>query len=59
MAALAVNYEQQARSALGTLTMLTGCAVWAVIFGLIIAVIFRLAFFYIGMINAAASGDFI
>lgn len=58
MAALAQQYEQQARAAFAALTVLAGFAVYCAIAAFIIAIIFRLAFFYINMINRAASGDF-
>jgi type II secretory pathway component PulF len=58
MAALAQQYEQQARAAFSALTVVAGFAVWCAIAALIIAIIFRLALFYIDMINRAASGQF-
>ena len=58
MAALAQQYEQQARAAFTALTVVAGFAVWCTVAAIIIAIIFRLAFFYINMINRAASGEF-
>jgi type IV pilus assembly protein PilC len=53
MALLSRQYQEQARAALATLTMVAGFAVWAAVALLIIALIFRLFMFYLGMINAA------
>jgi type IV pilus assembly protein PilC len=53
MALLSRQYQERARLALATLTMLAGYGVWAVIAGVIIAVIFRLFGFYLGAINSA------
>jgi type IV pilus assembly protein PilC len=53
MAHLSRQYQDQARAALTTLIMLAGFAVWGLVAILIICVIFRLAFFYINMLNAA------
>lgn len=53
MALLSRQYQEQAQRALGTLTILAGFAVWALVAMLIIAIIFKLAFFYIGTINDA------
>ena len=53
MAHLSRQYQEQARAALATLTMVAGIAVWGLVAILIICLIFRLAFFYIGVINGA------
>ena len=53
MALLSEQYQDQARRALATLTVLAGFAVWALVALLIIAMIFRLAMFYLGTINDA------
>jgi type II secretory pathway component PulF len=53
MALLSRQYQEQARAALATLTMLAGFAVWAAVALLIIALIFRLFMFYLGVINEA------
>jgi len=53
MGLLSRQYQDRARAALATLTTLAGFAVWAVIAAVIIAVIFRLALFYIGTIRSA------
>jgi type IV pilus assembly protein PilC len=53
MALLSRQYREQARAALATLTMLAGFAVWAAVALLIIALIFRLFMFYLGVINEA------
>jgi len=58
MAILSRQYQDRARRALATLTMLAGFAVWAVVAAIIIVMIFRLAFFYIGTIEDAAQGRF-
>jgi len=53
MAVLSRQYQDRARAALATLTMLAGVAVWAAIALLIIAMIFRLFMFYVGAIYDA------
>jgi len=53
MALLSRQYEERARLALATLTMLAGYAVWAAIALLIITMIFRLFSFYVGALNSA------
>jgi type II secretory pathway component PulF len=53
MAVLSRQYQDRARAALATLTMLAGFAVWAAIAAIIIAVIFRLFGFYIGTLQDA------
>jgi type IV pilus assembly protein PilC len=53
MAVLSRQYQEQAKRALATLTVLAGFAVWAMVAIIIIAMIFRLAFFYIGILNSA------
>jgi type IV pilus assembly protein PilC len=55
MAILSRQYQEQAKRALATLTVLAGFAVWGLVALLIIAMIFRLAMFYIGAINDAAN----
>lgn len=55
MAILSRQYQEQARRALSTLTVLAGFAVWGLVALVIIAMIFRLAMFYIGVINDAAN----
>jgi type II secretory pathway component PulF len=54
MAHLSRQYQEQARAALATLTMIAGIAVWAAVAILIICLIFRLALFYIGTISDLA-----
>ncbi len=51
MAHLSHQYQEQAQFALKTINTVAAFAVWMVIAALIIMVIFRLAFFYMGMIN--------
>jgi type IV pilus assembly protein PilC len=53
MAVLSRQYQEHGKRALTTLTVLAGFAVWGLVAILIIAMIFRLAFFYIGMIDNA------
>ena len=55
LAILSRQQLDEARAALAILTRLAGYAVWLLVALLIIALIFRLAGFYIGMINAAAA----
>lgn len=45
--------QDQARGALVVLTKVAGIVVWMIVAGFIIAMIFKLAFFYLGMINDA------
>ncbi|MGD0897719.1 MAG: type II secretion system F family protein [Thermoguttaceae bacterium] len=53
MALLSRQYQEQARAAFATLTMLAGFAVWAVVALFIIVLIFRLFMFYLNAINQA------
>lgn len=53
MAKLAEQYQDQARRALGVLTAVAGFAVWGLVALLIIALIFRLAMFYVNTIYDA------
>jgi type IV pilus assembly protein PilC len=53
MELLSTQYQEQARAALATLTMLAGFAVWMVVAGIIISVIFRIFMFYLGVLNGA------
>ena len=53
MGRLSEQYQQHARAALATLTRLAGYVVWVLIAAVIIAVIFRLASFYLGVLNNA------
>lgn len=53
MELLSRQYSERAAAALRVITMLAGLAVWMVIAAIIIALIFRLAMFYIGTINEA------
>ena len=45
--------EEEAESAMETLTRLAGFAIWLLVAAMIIVMIFRLAGFYIGAINDA------
>ena len=49
---LSRQYQDQARAAMATLTMLAGFAVWAAVATLIIILIFRLFSFYVGTIRS-------
>lgn len=53
MERLSKRYEDEAQSALKMLTVLAGVAVWLLVMGLIILLIFRIAGFYVGTINDA------
>jgi type IV pilus assembly protein PilC len=55
MALLARQYQDEARRSMTTLTVLAGFAVWGVVAAIIIVMIFRLAFFYLNILNDAAS----
>jgi type II secretory pathway component PulF len=51
---LSRQYQDQARSSMAILTTIAGIAVWIMIAGLIIMMIFRLFSFYLGALNSAA-----
>lgn len=53
---LSRQYQEEARSALAVLTHLAGFAVWCLVAGLIIAIIFRMFSFYLGALHDAAKG---
>lgn len=53
LALLSRQYHERANASLKTLTMIAGFLVWAAIAAVIIAVILRLAMFYVGTINSA------
>jgi type IV pilus assembly protein PilC len=53
MVRLARLYQEQARTALGTLSTLAGFAVWILVAAFIVVLIFRIFSFYIGTIRAA------
>jgi type II secretory pathway component PulF len=53
MGVLARQYQERARVALATLTMLAGWAVWAVIAALLIALIIRVFSFYLNAVTGA------
>lgn len=52
MAHLSRQYQDQARAAIATLTMLAGVAVWVLVATFIIVLIFRLFSFYLGMLKS-------
>lgn len=52
------QFEEQARRSLAMLTMALGGLIWAMVAAMIIFLIFRLAGFYVGMLNDAASQTF-
>jgi type II secretory pathway component PulF len=52
MAHLSRQYREEAQRALTTLTRFSGIAVWGLVAILIIVLIFRLAFFYIGILKS-------
>ena len=56
MAHLSNLYQDQARAALSVLATVGGFAVWAAVAAMIIFLIFRLAMFYLGALNAAGLG---
>lgn len=57
MAVVSRQYQDQARQALATLTMLAGFAVWAIVAGIIILMVFRIfTQAYLGPINEALQG---
>jgi type II secretory pathway component PulF len=53
MQVLARQYQERARIAMATLTVVAGWAVWAVIAAMLITLIFRVFFFYLGAITGA------
>ena len=58
LAILSRQYHERADAAMRVLTMLAGYAVWMMIAGIIIMVIFRIFSTYVGEINKAATGKF-
>ncbi len=58
MARLSRLYQAQAQSAMNVLAVIGGFLIWAMVAGMIVMLIFRLAFFYINTINNAANGKF-
>jgi len=56
MALLSRGYHEQARAALKVLNTIAGVVVWLIVAGMIIALIFRLFSFYLGVLNEAAGG---
>lgn len=52
---LSSQYAEQARTALATLSVVGGYLIWALVAAIIIALIFRLASFYLGTINELAN----
>lgn len=53
---LSPQFEEDARRSLQALTVTFGWVIWSLVAIMIIFLIFRLAMFYVGMINQAASG---
>jgi len=53
MAHLSGQYQDRAKAALATLTFLAGLAIWVLIAAFLIAIIFRLFFFYLGTLQNA------
>jgi type IV pilus assembly protein PilC len=53
---LAEHYEEEARMSLAILTKILGFAVWGLVAIIIVMMIFRLASFYLGVINDALGG---
>lgn len=53
---LSPQFEEQARRSLRTLSTAAGWAVWGAVAALIIFLIFRIALWYVGMINDATQG---
>jgi len=56
MAHVSELYQDQARAALSVLSTVAGFAVWLVVAAIIVSLIFRLAFFYLGVLNGAGAG---
>lgn len=56
LALVSEQYQEQAKRAMATLTVIGGFLVWGLVAMLIIMVIFRVASFYIGTINSALQG---
>jgi type II secretory pathway component PulF len=52
------NYDEEARRSMRTLTMVCTGGIWLLVTGFLIFLIFRLASFYIGMINNVMNGTF-
>ncbi|MBI3836409.1 MAG: type II secretion system F family protein [Planctomycetia bacterium] len=58
MGHLSLHYQEEARMAMNTLTILLGLAVWGLIAAIIIFFIFRLAGFYVNLIDNVSKGKF-
>ncbi len=58
MGRLARQYMEQARAAIGMLTVVAGVAVYVFVGAMIVLMIFRVFGFYVGVLNNAASGKF-
>jgi type IV pilus assembly protein PilC len=55
---LSPQFEEQARRSLAALSVTLSVAIWVLVASMIIFLIFRLAMFYVDMINKAAAGQF-
>ena len=55
---LADQLRERAEAAFCALTVVAAFCVWGLVATFLIVMIFKLAFFYIGMIEDAASGNF-
>jgi type IV pilus assembly protein PilC len=53
---LSPQFEEEARRSLAALSVALGVAIWVMVASMIIFLIFRLAMFYVDMINQAAAG---
>lgn len=53
---LSPQFDEQARRSLHALTVTLSCVVWLVVAAFVIALIFRLVFWYLGMIDEALQG---
>jgi type II secretory pathway component PulF len=56
MAHLSTLYEERAKAALAALTVFAGFIVWGLVAAILILLIFRFAFFYIGQIESVLNG---
>ncbi len=55
---LASQYQDEARAAISMLTRIAGFAVWLLVAGLLVMLIFRMAGSYVNMLNDAVKGKF-
>ena len=58
MSRLSEHYEEQGRAAMRALAIVGGVAVWMLVAAFIIYFIFRIAYFYVGLLDNIMNGNF-